>query len=72
MRNKTCKATIKIRSSIKDMSEERKNNILFENKEVRDELLILILAIKADKNEGDLDDWECDLLDVIFPLLQKK
>lgn len=67
MRESSCEATIKTSKEVSEMSMSELKNI-FNNSPVvvKRAIISLIIAIPRDEN---LDDWECDLGDVIFPAL---
>lgn len=64
MREPTCIATIKAKKEIAKLSTLEKEKILLDVKEeVRGAFLALLYAIEKG---GNLDDWECDLGDILF------
>lgn len=72
MRNPSCEATISTSKEVKGMFEVDVNAIITTAPiEVKYAIAALILAIPRGTAAGELDDWECDLGDIIFPALSK-
>lgn len=70
MRTPTCEGTIKTQKRVNKMSINKIDEDLASLPlEVKKAFLNLALAIPT---KEDMDDWECDLGDVIFPILNKK
>ena len=72
MREPSCEATINTSKEVKEMLEADIDAIITTAPiEVKYAIAALILAIPRETEAGELDDWECDLGDIIFPALKK-
>ena len=66
MREPSCEATIKTLKEVEKMNVGQVEQIFIEAPlKVKQTLAALLLAIPAAK-PGELDDWECDLGDILF------
>lgn len=57
----------------KQLDEKQKSEILNRYPESRDAFVGLLMLVESEKEKGTVvDDWECDMADIVWPEVQGK